>query len=106
MKTPNTPDVHEQPEALTAVQCSALLGGNGPMTPERHRRYVQRYITAATPYTRAMCELEMLMPLTFIKKADGSLEKTRDLWPQWAKDQWKMLEQILERIKEDAARAS
>ena len=76
------------------------------MTPERHRRYVQRYITAATPYTRAMCELEMLMPLTFIKKADGSLEKTRDLWPQWAKDQWKMLEQILERIKEDAARAS
>lgn len=25
MKTPNTPDVHEQPEALTAVQCSALL---------------------------------------------------------------------------------
>ena len=49
-----------------------------------------------------MCGLEMLMPLTFIQKADGSLEKTRDLWPQWAKDQWKMLEEILERIKEDA----
>ncbi len=25
MKTPNTPDVTEQPEAVTAVQCSALL---------------------------------------------------------------------------------
>lgn len=76
------------------------------MTPERHRRYVQRYITEATPFTRAMCELEMLMPSTYVQQADGSLQKTHDLWPQWAKDHWRTLNEICEEIQKRAARES
>jgi radical SAM superfamily enzyme len=90
-------------KAPTRIGSGDLLGSR-PMTPERHRRYVHRFITEATPYTRQMCELEMLMPTTFVKKEDGSLEKTRDLWPEWAKMQWENLNQVVEIIKERAAR--
>lgn len=76
------------------------------LTPERHRRYVQRYITEATPFMRAICELEMLMPSTYVQQADGSLQKTHDLWPQWAKDHWRTLNEICEEIQKRAARES
>ena len=100
----NEKNIPDSPESADRGSSLARCYASRPVTPERHRAYVQRFITEATPYTRAMCELEMLMPSTYVQQPDGSLQKTHDLWPQWAKDHWKILNEICEEIKERAAR--
>jgi hypothetical protein len=74
------------------------------MTPERHRAYVQRYITEATPYHKEMARIEIMMAPAMIQNADGSLTTTRDHWPEYAKQAYQALSDVCERIKERCAR--
>lgn len=74
-----------------------------PMTPERHRHATELYLRAATPYMRALCELEMMMPLAFAQEPDGTLTKLeKHDWPEWAKAQASALEGCLDSIRRRA----
>lgn len=73
------------------------------MTPEQHRRATELYQHEAMPYVRMLCDLEMMMPLNFVKEPDGTLTKLEKYnWPEWAKAQAAALESCLDSIKRRA----
>ncbi len=68
---------------------------------ERERRAKTNYLNQATPFHRALCELEAQMPITFIQNPDGTPgEKIEHFnWPPWAIQRKKLLTEICEDIK-------
>lgn len=104
MQTDNQVKPDDRTECDSTGSSQARCYASRPMTPERHRAYVQRYITEATPYHKEMARLELMMPVTMVQQPDGSLLPTKDQWPQWAKDSWQALRDICDSIKERAAR--
>lgn len=66
----------------------------------RVRRAKTNFIMQAVPYHRALCELEMTMPMAFLQKSDGTMTKIEHHnWPPWAIQRKKLLTEILADIQ-------
>lgn len=62
---------------------------------------LQRYLDEATPIQRALCDLEMRMPVAYEKLPDGSLKPiVRHNWPEWAIRLADSYDTLLNQIKE------
>lgn len=71
-------------------------------SPEQQQRQREDFIHASVPFIDQMVRLEELMPLTFIKHKDGTLEPTKELWPGWALQMHAEIEKTLEELRHRA----